>query len=1097
MKNKIKSFAKGEFKLQKPEIIFSDTHIVISVGEGELYQGSFIIQNQQDGDIRGIVYPSSFRVHFTNQGFEGNPAEIKFIYDSTGMLPGEVEKSTFTVVCNGGEYNLDLTAIIEKPFVMTSCGKVQSLRDFKKLAMQDFEEARHLFRSRRFADILRYEDSRIRNLYTNMRKWALDEQALEEFLVGIKQKEKIFLTLSDEKKEFHDVLEDTMDYIEIQKNTWGYVPIRIWADGDFIRVKNEEVSTDDFVGNTYRADYFIRKNILHSGYNYGVIYVETPYETLKTYVQVYQHSTKKEDFGVTGMIAGQGLKDYLMYVGEKQSVTTWCESALQYVTQLQEAEPNNEYYTLLRAHVCLQGGRREEAKWIMQNFSYSKYAFAKKPELQGYYLFVSALLKNEPAYTNKIADEVTKLFMKNLYSWPLLLMVTDLDVKFKDCGERIRVYERQFSNGANSILLFAEAYKCFRDHVILLRKLTAFEIQVLDFATKYKIVSHDIALHMSDLILQQKKYDKRFVRILKRAYKIYEEPRILQALCSQLISGNHREASSFIWYSRAVKAGLKIAQLYEYFMLSLDERKLRGALPQIVYLYFLQGNQLNYRKTAALYANILTYEDENSEIYKNYEEKIQAFALEQLLQRHVDDNLRIIYKRFLKEEQMTPEQLEALYDICYAYQIISERQDMKYVLVIEKDGSVRQRVPHKEEGAFVYLYDKEARIIWEGKDGTHYTDSIPYDTKRLFYEMSFINICRKSNIAKNVSADENEKITINFENLKRYNIQRFDEQEVFLFVTKYIREQEEVEAEEFLTYLCFVLLKKGVYDKCILTYLCQFYCGATADMKFVWKKAKEYGIKAHELTERIITQMLFSEVMFGEEEIFEEYYQGKAYFRLKQAYLAYVSKEYVANNRIVEGRIFDIIIQEIEANEYVADICKAALLKYFVDKDYSDNQLKKILYRFFRECCEAGLVFSYFQSYPKSWLREVQLHDKVLVEYHANNEGRVQIVYQINQGEIENLDYETENLVPIFENIYVKEFVLYEDEKLKYYFVETAKGSVTKSERQICTCMQESSNMGRYGRINRMLMLEGQEKEEAMKQYQQEDEMANRMFPIT
>ena len=42
------------------------------------------------------------------------------------------------VVCSGGEYELSVTAIIEKPYVMTSYGKVQSTDDFRKLAIKDF-----------------------------------------------------------------------------------------------------------------------------------------------------------------------------------------------------------------------------------------------------------------------------------------------------------------------------------------------------------------------------------------------------------------------------------------------------------------------------------------------------------------------------------------------------------------------------------------------------------------------------------------------------------------------------------------------------------------------------------------------------------------------------------------------------------------------------------------------------------------------------------------------------------------------------------------------------------------------------------------------
>ncbi len=1094
MKNKIKGFAKGDFKLQRPDIVFSDTHIMMAVGEGEIYQGSFTIQNEKDGDIRGIVYPSSFRVHVTNQGFEGNPVEVKFVYDSTGMRPGQVENGKFAVVCNGGEYEIAFTAIIEKPFVMTAYGKVQTIRDFRKLAMQDFTEARRLFRMRQFYDILKYEDERIKNLYVNMRKWALDEQALEEFLVGIKQKEKIFLTLSDEQQEFDTVLEDRMEFLEIQKNTWGYAPIRFWAEGDFLRVKQEHITTEDFVGKTYRADYLIQKEKLHAGYNYGTLFVETPYETLRMEVRVHQHHARNENFGKAELIAGQGLKNYLTYIAGNIDVVTWCDRALKYVAQLQALEPNNVYYVLLQAHVCIQGGRRDEAKWIMENLNQSKYSLHKNPEMQGYYLFITALLRNEISYTNKVIEEITRLYMKHLYSWPFLCMLTNLETKYKDYSEKIRVFERQFSNGANHILMYAEGYCCFRDHVVLLRKLTAFEIQILDFATKYKIISRDLALHMADLMLQQRKYDKRYCRILKRAYKLYEEPRILQALCAQLIYGNHREASCFPWYSKAVREGLKIAQLYEYYMMSLDANKLKGPLPQIVYLYFMHGNQLDYKKTALLYANILTYESEDSEIYQNYKEKMKAFAWEQLLKRHVNEQLRIIYNRFLKEQEMTPEHLAALNDICYAYQVQSERADMKYVLVIEKDGSIRQRVAHGEDGAVVYLYDKEARIVWESKEGVHYTDSIPYDTRRLFYEIPFISLCRRYRAATMNGAEENERITLDFETLKRYGFSAFDEQEIFLLCSRHIREQG-YEEDDFLTYVCFELLQRGLYDKVLITYLCKFYCGATADMKYVWKKAREYGVHAQELTERIMTQMLFAEVMFGEEQVFEDYYGGKPYFRLKQAYFAYVSKEYVVKNREVDARIFALMMQEVDEKEYLADICKVALLKFYAGKTM-DGHIAEVLRDFLRECCENGMVFAFFMQYPGEWLREVQLYDKVLVEYHADAQGKVQIVYQINRDDAEQLDYHTETMLPTYENVYVKEFILYQDERLKYYFKETDNGQVVTSRKETCEKEGSFSDAGRYGRINQMLSLNEEQRKRAMLRYQQEEELANRLFPL-
>lgn len=166
MKNKIKRFAKGDFHIPQPDIIFPETRIVMRVGEGEKYRGSFSLQNQGEGTIRGLVYPSSYRVVCDEQGFDGNPVNIYYTYDGTGLVPGHVEHGKFTIVCNGGEYDIAFTAIIEKPYVMTSYGKVQSLEDFKKLSFQDAAEAVKLFRSRDFYEILKYEDRRIRLFMT-------------------------------------------------------------------------------------------------------------------------------------------------------------------------------------------------------------------------------------------------------------------------------------------------------------------------------------------------------------------------------------------------------------------------------------------------------------------------------------------------------------------------------------------------------------------------------------------------------------------------------------------------------------------------------------------------------------------------------------------------------------------------------------------------------------------------------------------------------------------------------------------------------------------------------------------------------------------
>ena len=90
MKNKIQRFSKGDFSVEQPEVVFEETNLVMIIGEGEVYRGSFLIKSNNDRKIRGILYPSSFRIHFKDQGFDGVTSRIEFTYDgrSPRSAPG-------------------------------------------------------------------------------------------------------------------------------------------------------------------------------------------------------------------------------------------------------------------------------------------------------------------------------------------------------------------------------------------------------------------------------------------------------------------------------------------------------------------------------------------------------------------------------------------------------------------------------------------------------------------------------------------------------------------------------------------------------------------------------------------------------------------------------------------------------------------------------------------------------------------------------------------------------------------------------------------------------------------------------------------------
>lgn len=1095
MKNKIKRISKGDFETVQPEIRFSQTRILMRISEGGEYEGSFTIKNEQEGEIRGLVYPSSFRVQCKEQGFEGNPVEIHYTFHGEGMLPGDVEEGKFSIVCNGGEYEIAYTAVVEKPFVMTEYGKIQNMKDFKKLAMTDFGEAQKLFRSKKFGELLKYEDARIISLYSNMRKWALDEQALEEFLVGTKMKEKIYLLFQEEEKEFQHLFETTKEAVIISKNTWGYLPISIHAEGSFLEVLKKEITTDDFVGTNYYLEYIIHTKSLHAGMNYGKIIVETPYEKISYDITVHQDSKHTEHHGEEALIFGSLLKSYMSCICGRLNLDAWTTRAVALVKEMRELDPKNDMYELLLAHVFIRGGKLEEGQWILDNHTHSRFSIGKKTDVSAYYMFLSALVKKDEAYTKRVSDELHKVYGKNPHMWQILCMIINLDPKYRNYGERLLFLQEQFEkiNSQNHILPYIEAYICYQEKSSLLKKLGSFELKILNFATKYQVITEELALYAANLASQEKSYNELLCQILIRAYKLYEDPMILSAICTLLIKGNKTGKVYFPWYQKAIDSEMKLAQLYEHYMMSAEEIRIGGSFPRSVLLYFSHGMTMDYKKTALLYANILTYEDEESSLFASYRHKMENFAWDQLMKRHINENLRIIYKRFCSEPDNDVEHMKAIYDISNAYHVKTNAPNIQYVLVIEKDGKISQRVAYSEDGAQVIIYNKSSRLVWETDDGRHYTDSIPYEMKRLFYESQFVEMYKEKE-ALLEHTEKEKKVEINWENLRRHGIDYFDEEQVFRFLSKRIREEGE-EEDDYKTYLAFELLKRGQFDKVTLSYLANYYCGATKDMKKVWKTAREYDVKTYSLAERIITQMLFSETLFKEEEIFIDYYNGGPYFRLKLGYLAFVSQEYVVKNRQPQEEIVRIMIKEIREEENLADICKVAVLKFYAEHPYHSED-EEMIQSFLQELCEKQLVFPFYLKYKKEWLREVMLYDKVILSYQTKEDGKVKLSYKMEGTRRDTPKQYVEQLLPMYANIYVKQFVLYDSDEIHFSLKESNSRKVVHEETGILKKEHKTEPIGKYGRLNAMDQMNLEQLETAMEQYRLDEILAGEMFGI-
>ena len=160
------------------------------------------------------------------------------------------------------------------------------------------------------------------------------------------------------------------------------------------------------------------------------------------------------------------------------------------------------------------------------------------------------------------------------------------------------------------------------------------------------------------------------------------------------------------------------------------------------------------------------------------------------------------------------------------------------------------------------------------------------------------------------------------------------------------------------------------------------------------------------------------------------------------------------------------------------------------------GDVEQVLHTVLREMCEKQIVFPFYLRFKEEWIREVQLHDKSMVEYQAAPGSRVKLFYKVKKGNREELGYHTEVLMPVYENLYVKQFILYSDESVTYYFQEIRGRKNITGEKQVLNNSGSAVGAGKYGKLNDMVSMSPAARHLAMLEYEEEERLAEQFFQI-
>ena len=78
------------------------------------------------------------------------------------------------------------------------------------------------------------------------------------------------------------------------------------------------------------------------------------------------------------------------------------------MTAVRRIETQSELYQLVQAHIYMLGDRIEDAKWILENYNYNRFAIGKDPITNCYYLFLTAQIRDNKAHTDRVLDELRR-----------------------------------------------------------------------------------------------------------------------------------------------------------------------------------------------------------------------------------------------------------------------------------------------------------------------------------------------------------------------------------------------------------------------------------------------------------------------------------------------------------------------------------------------------------------------------------------------------------------------------------------------------------------------------------------------------------------
>lgn len=683
MRDKINQLADGIFEYRESEIVVEPAELKLEVESGSVLQGKIQISDTGRHLLRGMVTTNSFYMSIEKDSFLGVDNEIAFAFDAGLLESGKKLRGEMRIITDQGVKKLPFQVkVTEKP------GKQQ-------------------------------ERNKSQDAYLRLK-------------------------LKRTKLQYENCTDAFTENIEISKESLGNHEIRVSSDAGFAMPEQESIFSDDFTKDKYILPIRIEPEKMTVGRNFARIQIETVQQQLVISIIAVKPGTSHEEMLKNRRrqkALHQMMKRHLDFSMDRLPVEDYVEE-MKRLLKNGGFDKESMQSRLFRLHLAILEHRTEQVKRDIEDLEQQAEVLHRDaPVLYAAYYYLKGMWSDEEGVKEDCMKRIRESYDKQGKHWQSIWFLLYLDTDFRSDRRRMAAIMEQLGADCNSPVMYLELCQILNESPKLLTELNPQMEKALHWGCKKEYLNQELALRYVFLLGKMKYYSPAAISDLEILYRKYEEDEILLTICKMLMKGQVTTANAFYWYAKGVERNLKITELYEYYMYSLDESQ-EMKLNSAILLYFMYDNHLTIEKKAMLYAYIVQKKEEDENTYNSYQDAILDFTLHQLQAGRTNPNLAVLYEEFLSEDILDKTLSGDLAELMFLHQIHCDNPNMVRVCVKHPELQKEEIVALQKGSAIVTILHEHAQIsLLDAEDKAYTARAVKYSDKKLLQLDALAEAC--------------------------------------------------------------------------------------------------------------------------------------------------------------------------------------------------------------------------------------------------------------------------------------------------------------------------------------------------------------------